>query len=290
MKKYKAEDYIKNNENIWLVKHLSFKEEIEHTHEFIEIEYIYSGEGHQIINGVTYHVKKGDLLFFNFGDKHSYVPENSIGIIDCLISPAFLGNELINSENALDILTLTSFKDFNGNLNNILSKISFEEKSILEIDAIFEIMLEEFSSKKKGYITLMKAYVDILLTKIFRVTKQQDNTSLYKDVKKIAPGILKYIEDNYNKKITLHDLAKASFYDPTYFSKIFKECYGKTLTQYISEKRLNTALELLLKTDYSIEEISIKVGYKDKKFFYKLFKDHICMTPNTYRELHKGNI
>ncbi|NSW90624.1 MAG: helix-turn-helix transcriptional regulator [Firmicutes bacterium] len=60
--------------------------------------------------------------------------------------------------------------------------------------------------------------------------------------------MLKHIEENYNKKLTLNELARSSFYNPSYFSRIFKECYGKILTEYISEKRLEAFLSPIPET------------------------------------------
>jgi AraC family transcriptional regulator, L-rhamnose operon transcriptional activator RhaR len=287
MEKYISHKYINKSENISIYKHIHNFEERAHTHDFIEIEYVYSGSGYQTINGTTYYVERGDLLFFNFGDVHAYKPEEEIGIIDCLINPEFLGKELISSENALDLLTLASFNEFNGKINSLLPKIKFLGKDLIELETVIDFMLEEFQNKEPGYVTSLKGYTHILLTKVFRAFKKSDSLDVYGDINKIAPNIIKYIEENYDKKINLNQLAKESFYNPTYFSKIFKECFGKTLTDYINEKRMNAAINLIKSSSFSIEDICYQVGYSDKKYFYKLFKEHTGTTPNTYRKLEK---
>lgn len=287
MNQYKSQNFIDKDENIAIRKHLSNKNEKEHTHDFIEMEYIWCGSGYQVINGISYYVERGDLLFFNFGDKHSYSTSHEIGILDVLINPHFLSDELVNSENAFDILTLTSFKDFSGITNHMLPKIKFLGKDLIEIEALLEFMQNEFLEKNPGYMPVLKSYVNILLMKVFRVIKKSDSINLYCHFNKIAPEVLKYIEDNYDKKISLKELAKISFYNPSYFSTVFKECFGKTLTKYIHEKRMNTAIKMINETSYNIDEISSRLGYSNKKQFYKLFKEFTGLTPNAYRTKYR---
>lgn len=284
MHKYHSINLIKKEENITVVKHIAHDVEKEHAHDFIELEYICCGSGRQVVNGVTYCVERGDLIFLNFGDTHSYDTDKEIGIIDCIINPEFFGNELICSQNAMEILALSSFMEFAKTVYKISPKTKFVGKDLVEIDAIMEAMLNEFNHKSIGYMTILKGYMDVLLIKIFRAFQKDDFLNVYSHMKRVTPDILQYIENNYNKKITLNQLAKESFYNPTYFSKIFKECYNKTFTEYINEKRINHAMRLLAETDDSIEKICCLVGYNDKKQFYKHFKAIAGLTPKKYRD------
>lgn len=103
MYQYKLE----KEEFIRLSEEVAKKDHFPHTHDFIEIVYISEGSGNHMINDIIYPVKRGDLLFMNFKDVHSYSTETGMKYINCLINPEFLSEELINSENAMDILTLT---------------------------------------------------------------------------------------------------------------------------------------------------------------------------------------
>lgn len=283
MYRYKAEDYINSRENITINKYLATKEEKEHTHDFIEIEYIWCGRGVQVVNGREHSVEKGDMVFLNFGDRHSFYPEEELGILNCIINPEFVSSQLVNSANAMDILSLVAFKDFAGDIDCFLPGIRFAGTELLEIEKLLEFMKAEFDIKAPGYMTALKAYMDILLIKIFRTIKSAGEGSVYNDMGKIAPTVLKFIEDNYSRKITLKELAQYGFYNPSYFSRIFKECYGKTVTEYINEKRLEAAMRLIGETDLTIENVSLQIGYNDKKQFYKLFREATGSTPEKYR-------
>lgn len=75
---------------------------------------------------------------------------------------------------------------------------------------------------------------------------------------------------------------------PGYLSSLFhKEC-GTTLTDYVTEQRINYALSLLNQTDLSIQTISAHCGIPDTNYFIKLFKKQVGITPSQYRKQLKG--
>lgn len=286
---YKSKDFINSEEKISILKYVTGTNEEVHTHDFIEIEYIYQGCGYQTINDSTYYVEKGDLLFLNFRDSHSINPSKNLGIINCLFNPEFFSMELVNSENALDILALTSFKDFDKSVEKTLPRIKFLGKELLELEALMDFMINEIDEKKPGYMTVLESYAKVLLIKVFRTARMNGDLNVFSDFKKIAPGVIQYIEDNYSKKLSLTELAKQSFYNPAYFGTIFKECYGKSVIEFIHDKRIESAISFIKTTNDTIESICYQVGFNDKKQFFKLFKANTGMTPETYRNWAKRN-
>lgn len=275
---------LEKEENIHLTRSVVNQGHVPHTHDFIEIVYICEGIGIHTINSNSYPVRRGDLLFINFNEVHSYSTDESMEFINVLISPKFLSEKLINSYNALDILKLSVFREFCDSAEEIYPQISFHGVEMLEVESILNYMIAEYRQKAPGYMVVLKSYVNVLLTKIFRnFNKQKDENFTY-NLKKITPEVLKYIKDNYNKKITLKELAKHNFYNASYFSTVFKECFGKTPLEYINEIRIEKAVELIKKSDMTIEEICHEVGYHNKNHFYKIFKSATGMTPNDFRK------
>lgn len=285
MKCYSCDGMIHQDENISLMKYTAQADEDIHTHEFLEIVYIMSGKGRHCVNGIWYPVERGNLLFINFGQTHAFRPLGEMEIVNCLLSPKFIDEELICSENAVEILTLSSFQDFNLGADKMIPMIRFNGKDILELETLIKSMLEEFVVKPTNYRTALKGYTLVLLTRIFRAMQEVDSGQLLRHMGRITPDILLYIESNCFEKITLRELAQKCFYNSSYFSKVFKECCGKSLTVFINEKRVSEAQRLLLETTMSVEVICLRVGFHDRKQFYKLFKEHTGVTPYVYRKL-----
>ncbi len=104
-----------------------------------------------------------------------------------------------------------------------------------------------------------------------------------KYLSRITAECLAYIDAKCFEKITLKEIAEHTFYNPSYFSRIFKEQCGISLSEYIKEKRMAEAVRLLQTSDLSNEEIMEKVGCTDKKQFYKIFREIYSVTPFQYR-------
>lgn len=106
-----------------------------------------------------------------------------------------------------------------------------------------------------------------------------DNTSIREEVK-IAKD---YIDKNYNKELTLEEVAEKVMLTPCYFSRIFKNEAGKSFIKYLTDVRINKAKELL--NDYSLKiyQVSYMVGYDNVKHFVSTFKKQVGLSPSEYR-------
>lgn len=97
-------------------------------------------------------------------------------------------------------------------------------------------------------------------------------------------NILKFINTNYMKHISLSDLSREFFLCSSYISVLFKKNMNKTLFEYINTLRMERAALLLLNTDKMVHEISNEVGYSDSFHFSKMFKKNFGTSPSEYRE------
>lgn len=93
----------------------------------------------------------------------------------------------------------------------------------------------------------------------------------------------KYVNENYEKKISLEEMADFLFINPAYFSVVFKKVTGLNFTDYIARIRVEKAKLMLEKSRYLVKDIAIKVGYDDYTYFCKVFKKIENSTPLEYR-------
>lgn len=94
-----------------------------------------------------------------------------------------------------------------------------------------------------------------------------------------------YIACNYSiENFSLQELANYVGLSKNYFSGAFKIYEGETVWEYLTKIRINKSMELLKSTNYTIFEISQKVGYKSEYHFYRLFKKMVGMTPQQFRK------
>ncbi len=97
----------------------------------------------------------------------------------------------------------------------------------------------------------------------------------------------KYIEDHFDKDISLDDVSRVVNISPYYFSKVFKEESGLNFIEYLTNIRIDKAKELLENSNLSIKEICVSCGYTDPNYFSRSFKKNVGVTPTEYKE---GNV
>ena len=275
---YTKEQFFYGGDTVVLRKNKVNIDEPPHKHDFIEIVYILSGEGKQCVDNNSYSVSGGSLLFINYGQVHAFTTETSMEFMDILLKPEAVSEKIINTENAFEILSLTAFEDFRS-ADVSCPFIKFEGEDRRRIEHIINEMYYEYSKNQSGRDTVLKGYLSVLLTYIFRGMLPRNIS--YSGV---MQEIIGYIEANLDKKLTLEHLAAKCFYTPKYFSKVFKECCGMTMTEYIQKKRIDEGCRLLAETNFAVEEISAMVGYADDVRFYKYFKKYCGITPKEYRK------
>lgn len=92
-----------------------------------------------------------------------------------------------------------------------------------------------------------------------------------------------YIQMHLSEKITVASLAQYVGYSETYISKKFKQETGKTILDYISECRIESAKQMLVSCELSIQEISEQVGFGTQSYFGAQFKKMTGMSAGEYR-------
>ena len=92
------------------------------------------------------------------------------------------------------------------------------------------------------------------------------------------------IESDLSAYLTLSSIAEQQNISPGYLSAVFKKETGKTITEYIREKRVKHAIYLLETTHLQIQTVALHCGIVDLQYFSKIFKKHTGKTPKEYRE------
>lgn len=100
----------------------------------------------------------------------------------------------------------------------------------------------------------------------------------------VISNALSFFDNNYHFKNTLDDVAKSVNLSPIYFHKVFSAAIGQTPYQYLLDKRLRVAKELLLFSDRSLTEIAFECGFTSQSYFNYVFKKEVGVTPRQYKK------
>ena len=93
-----------------------------------------------------------------------------------------------------------------------------------------------------------------------------------------------YIMDNYQDPgLSVEQICRYLHMSPAYFSTMFKKATGQTYIAYLTEVRLNKAVELLNMTDEKTYVIASQVGYQEQNYFSYVFKKRFGVSPTKFR-------
>ncbi|MBC8931237.1 helix-turn-helix transcriptional regulator, partial [Escherichia coli] len=90
---------------------------------------------------------------------------------------------------------------------------------------------------------------------------------------------LKYIEKNLNRPITLDEVASHVYLSSYYFSKLFKKEMNVNFINYVNQKKMSLAKEMLKNPRLSIDNIARNLGFTQTSYFCKVFRKEFDVTP-----------
>lgn len=267
----------------------SLGESIVHKHDFLELCYIISGNATHYVDGTPYQLTKGDLLVIDTDQTHYYKSDGGVLYANMILLPDFISENLHSNHTALDVFAYflynSEFRSEDGSVRPPL--VSFRGNDLIAADGIVNSMCDEILSKGSNYVEVVSSYLNILFYLIIRNIEKTNRDNVMHDIRDMIPGIIDYIESNCGNQITLNDVAAKYFYSPSYFSRAFKKYFGTPFSSYVQNVRIQKIIKLLEDPSLSIEEISERIGYNDKRELYRAFKNVTGTTPGNYRKAKK---
>lgn len=106
--------------------------------------------------------------------------------------------------------------------------------------------------------------------------------------KKIINNMINKIESGASGEISIKDLSEAVGVSPWYLQKIFKQCVGETIGNYIRTRNLNNSAKMLKETNLGILDIALDSGYSSHEAFTRSFKCFFGMTPKEFRNNNRA--
>ena len=252
---------------------------IDHTHDFIELTYMLKGHCLHIIDGHEYPASRGDMAFINYNSVHAMPPGGNAQYINILIKPEFIDQSLQGSENAFSILALKDFRDFSNTIprGHLMMHFSGRERSQLE--SLMDCVDDAMNHKVPGSELIVRSCINIILTMVFRKMDLP-----MKDPNTLNNELLEYIRSNCTSPLSLESIATKAGYNPSYFSRLFKQYTGSTFSDYLVSCRIQVAAKLLEDTQMRVEDIISEVGYSNRTKFFKDFTEKQGMSPLQYRK------
>ena len=251
-----------------------------HWHPEIEITYVQKGTMCYKVNHMVYHLKEGDIVFNNSGALHSGTMENQE---DCAYIPVTFDSRLIygffqstiNSkyvdpviqDSMLPAICIDQSESWHKPFREYLLRIiALDEKKPDFYELDITICLQSMWRLLLEHIT-------------YEPQASRENSLEYDRIKKI----LSYIEDNYQNKITLNDIAGHIHLCESECTRLFKRHMNTTLFAFLQEYRIERSLEFL-QADQPVSAVADKAGFSDPNYYSKVFAKIKGCSPREYRK------
>lgn len=251
-----------------------------HWHPEIEITYVQKGTMCYKVNHMVYHLKEGDIVFNNSGALHSGTMENQK---DCAYIPVTFDSRLIygffqstvNSKYVDPVIQ-----------DSMLPAICIDQsepwhKPFRE----YLLRIIDLDEKKPDFYELditicLQSMWRLLLEHItYEPQASRENSLEYDRIKKI----LSYIEENYQNKITLNDIAGHIHLCESECTRLFKRHMNTTLFAFLQEYRIERSLEFL-QADQPVSAVADKAGFSDPNYYSKVFAKIKGCSPREYQK------
>ncbi|MCM1118095.1 MAG: AraC family transcriptional regulator [bacterium] len=238
-----------------------------HYHNFYEIFCPLSGKCRFLLQDQIHELGKGDLAFITPGVMHHsrHYPDANYEIIHILFKKSFLLHDVIG-ETSSYVGSIPSL--YLGDYSDLLLRMLSESVGLDEYsDGFTSCYLQQFLLFLARHSVMYQAESELI--------NVQDA-----DIQRAT----RYIYQNYDKQLTLEELAEIAALSPTYFSKKFKLVTGAGFKEYLNYVRLKHAQTALLTTSHSVADISRECGFQDNNYFRDLFRNVYGLSPKEYRK------
>lgn len=217
-----------------------------------------------------YHAKKDDMIIINPFSICSFHSEATCSMLVCNINQ--YGFEL-EEEEAISL---------QFHLNTITNPVNSRYESLRYL--IYSIIkfntMDNINSLYTNRAIIFSLFAQLMND--FRIENKKEEYSA--SSLKINAKMLNYLHANYQKNITLKQLADMYHYNLSYLSRLFKKCQGKTFNDYYDQLRVNNSMNFLISGNKTMEEVAVENGFENARAYVRAFQKFYGCYPSAYRK------
>ncbi len=257
-----------------------------HGHRFPVLIYIERGRGRHRVGPRTWNAAPGDLFVIAPGEVH-----------DTRLLGEAEGWSVLFSAEAIDP-SRSDGASFLHWLDNVLL-LPFLRPSGVELGPVavppatravwadrLRLLERELRTKPSGYREAARAYLTLMLADASRLVSGRVNLAPIRE-RPLLAEVFRVIEARYTEPISLATVAQAVRRSPSYLTDLVRKLTGRTVLDWIVERRMAEARRRLLETDERVESIGERLGYRDTTHFIRQFRRANGMTPAAWRRANR---
>lgn len=274
-------EYIRNYEILRGNYKKTITEKIQNSHKYIKIGICRSGSGRIITREESVNYQSG-MYFILLPDISMAVAAETDTVFEYV---------LVDENAVTDFLYTENRELFTRMLKESQKHVlvfSYLDKPQISLE--IRLLMAELSDQKPMYLenslVVLLSLVVYIVRDYYGVIEGPESKNRMDGFDFILPS-LQYIQDHYHETVRVSQLAKECHVSETYYRSAFNYYMHMAPLDYINRFRIEKACELLLNSDYSVELISVKVGFRSMATFYRNFKNVKGCTPYQYRNTNQ---
>lgn len=250
-----------------------------HFHNYLEIGFCYEGQGRMLLG-------EEEVRFS--GREFSVIPPNYPHTTDSDLGTVSRWEYLFVDVEGF----LRSFLDTPVRADKVIQRIYskalfLEENQSPSISAKILKIMNIMRDGEEFYLEEAKGILASLLVEIARLNRRSEEERVEEEKGKLTNMITRvqdFVSYHYMEDIKVEDLAKSCHISETHFRRVFTSYMKMSPLEYINTVRINTACELLQKTDEPVADIAHKCGFTTNSTFNRNFKQLMGVTPVEWRK------
>ena len=278
-----AAKLLRQGQLITIRPHTRFVAFPRHSHNYVEIIYMCTGQTTHLIGGGTpVHLQAGELLFLNQQASHAiqkagggYVAVNFI-VLPQFFDYAF---QIVGTANLLGRFLLGTLKNGGTGISHLLCHTA----ELLPVQNLVESMVWSLLHNESGARHANQLRMAMLLLDLMN---HQECIEVQGEPGRGSPLVLaalREIEENC-RDASLSRVAEQFHVSLAYLSALIRQATGHTFKDLLQQKRLDRAQQLLRTTRLPVQAIAESVGYDTTSYFYGIYKKAFGITPKEYRD------
>ena len=263
---------------------------LKHRHDFYEIIYVIDGVYRSCFAHGERTLHKGEFLIMNRNIIHSEYSPTDVMLLQIHITQKDM--DLITEAAALpdQMRRFVSDDEESAKYQNMEYLIfsPAEAGPQDEVEQLLEKLLEEQVMKQPGHVFMTRG----LLARMFSIMTDPKQYKASRARVEVAQKRLlfynleKYLERNL-WEVNPEALEAEFGYTDGYLRKLVRSMTSESLTKYCMEHKLEYAAKLMEETDLSVNQVIERLGYQNKTYFYRIFREKFGKTPTEYRQMHQ---
>ena len=247
-----------------------------HDHSAIEILLTLEGMVTYTIEDKVYQVRKGEILIIPQDTAHSLTMEEGSSRYLYLFEPDAIMTMRDIKSMAIYFnkpFHLRDGSDAHVRIRELLlrAKDLYEKRELMWNTACYSCIL-------RVYATLGQRYLSGIRPRTADNMRNMDS--------EVINAVLTYINNHYREELSLENVAGFAGFSRYYFSRSFKKQTGYSFKDYLCQKRLQVAMDLLIRTNRSMRDVAIESGFGSVATFNRVFREKKGCTPTQYRAIY----